>query len=90
MRRADFVAEQHGHEDLVCLDGPEFDDCIIGLAYRAGADPAFAYDVMKVIEVLMGQGMDRDSAEEWFEVNIVSAYMGDGSPVFVELNIDEA
>ena len=67
--------------DALFADG--FDDAILGLAERAG-EFLVAYDVEKCIEVLMEQGMDREEAEEYFEFNVVGAYVGENTPIFVD------
>jgi hypothetical protein len=36
-----------------------------------------------VIEILMDQGMDHDEAIEYYEFNIVGAYVGEQTPLFV-------
>jgi hypothetical protein len=41
------------------------------------------YDVDKMIETLISQGMDRDEAIEYYEFNIVGAYVGELTPIFV-------
>ena len=70
-------------EDLLFLDGPAFDAAIIGVLERFGAVPAVCYDYEKVIQVLVDQGMSLDDACEWYQFNILGAWMGDTTPVFV-------
>ena len=67
-------------EGLLFADG--FDDAIIGIAERAGMEPVVAYDVNKIIEIL-ARDMSEDEAVEYFEFNILGAYMGERTPVFV-------
>ena len=48
--------------------------------------PVALYDTAKCIAILMNRdGMSYDSAIEFFEFNVVSAWMGDGTPVFAEI-----
>jgi len=43
------------------------------------------YSVKKVLEILMTRdGMSHEEAREFYEFNIVGAYVGPGTPVFVE------
>ncbi len=70
-------------DDLLFLDGPEFDVAIVGVLERFGATDAVCYDYDKVIQVLIDQGLDADDAREWYEFNILGAWMGDTTPVFV-------
>ena len=71
------------NEEALCLDGDEFDDCIIGTAERFGMPPVAAYDFEKVIQALM-KDMDREQAEEYFDFNIIGAWVGENTPVFVQ------
>lgn len=74
------IAEGHG-EDLVFADG--YDECIIGVVERAGLPPAVCYSRSAIIKKLIDEGMSEDEAEEFFEFNIVGAYVGDRTPCFL-------
>lgn len=65
------------------MDG--YDDCIIGVAERFGMGRVIAYDTNKIIKKLMKDGMSRGEAEEWFYYNQIGSWVGEGTPVFVEL-----
>jgi len=67
--------------EMMRIDG--FDDCCIGVAERFGMEPVFAYDREKIIAKLE-KDMSRQNAEEFFEFNIAGAWVGTGTPVFVE------
>jgi hypothetical protein len=67
-------------EGLLFADG--FDDAIIGIAERIGMEPVVAYDINKIIEIL-ARDMPKEDAVEYFEFNILGAYMGERTPVFV-------
>ena len=43
------------------------------------------YDYDKCVRILMSDGMDYSEALEWMEYNVVSAYVGEGTPVFISL-----
>lgn len=61
-----------------------FDRAIVGAASRINL-MVVAYDRELVIDALVTvDGMDRDDAEEYYEFNIAGAWMGDGTPVFIE------
>lgn len=68
-------------DDVLKADG--FDDAVIGVASRCGSADVLAYDVEKIILKLMLDGMSREEAEEYFEFNIVGAYVGEYTPVFI-------
>lgn len=65
------------------LKADGFDDCITGICKRCGQDDIIAYDTTKVIAKLVAQGMDEGEAWEYFEFNIVGAYMGEMTPCFI-------
>ena len=64
------------------MDG--YDDCILGIAERYGLGRIVAYDKDKVIRKLMKDGMDRAEAEDFFYYNQIGAWVGEGTPIFIE------
>ena len=64
------------------LTGVEFNDAIMGVVERCGMTPVALYDTDKIIAVLVSKGMDQEGAEEYFNYNILGAYMGEDSPMF--------
>ena len=72
------------NEEAVTADG--FDDAFIGIAERFGQPPVVAYDREKCIQILMERdGMDYEGAEEFFSFNVIGAWVGDSTPIFVTL-----
>lgn len=76
-REIDFIAEETG-EAIMVADG--FDEAIIGLTevFRV------VYDREKCITALT-RNMSREDAEEYFEFNVADAYVGDRTPIFVDV-----
>ena len=72
--------EDLDYEGLLFADG--FDEAIIGVAERIGMEPVVAYDTNKIIEILSRE-MTEDEAVEFFEFNILGAYMGERTPIFI-------
>jgi hypothetical protein len=68
------------YPDLIKMDG--FDEAIIGVIERIGLE-AICYDLDKVIEILMEQGMDEQDAWDWYQFNMVGAWVGENTPVFL-------
>lgn len=66
-------------EVLFC-DG--YDEAIIGLG-RCFNQYKIVYDKSKIIDTLKLY-MTNEEAEEFFEFNIVGAFVGDATPVFIE------
>ena len=62
-----------------------FDKAFLGVASRFGMDDVFAYDLDKVLKILIERdGMSPDEAQEWFDYNIIGAWVGDKTPLFVK------
>jgi hypothetical protein len=72
--------EDLDYEGLLFADG--FDEAIIGVAERIGMEPVVAYDTNKIIEILSRE-MTEDEAVEYFEFNILGAYVGERTPIFI-------
>ena len=72
--------EDLDYEGLLFADG--FDEAIIGVAERIGMEPVVAYDTNKIIEILSRE-MTEDEAVEYFEFNILGAYMGERTPIYI-------
>ena len=70
-------------EDALILDG--YDDCIVGTCERFGfSEVVVAYDYNKVSKKLMDEGMTDEEAQEFFDFNIIGAWVGDKTPVFIK------
>jgi hypothetical protein len=75
---------QEEHPDKLVMTG--YDDCIIGMASRIGMEDCVAFDKDKVLEKLRKvEKMTEEDAIEWFEFNMIGAYVGETTPVFVEV-----
>jgi hypothetical protein len=73
-------------EGLLFLSEPEFDQAIVGVADRIGMSTVVVYDTTKIIDILCERdGMDREEATEFYEFNILGAYVGEQTPMFISL-----
>ncbi len=79
MNKIDLIAELY--PDALLMDG--FDDCIMGICERNGQDTIVAYDLNKVLDKLVEQGMTHAEAVEYWEFNQIGAWMGEGTPCFI-------
>jgi hypothetical protein len=71
------------HPEALFADG--FDGAIIGMCHRACRPAVVAYSRMTCIEILRMGGMGFEEAEEFFEFNVAGAWMGEQTPVFINL-----
>jgi hypothetical protein len=91
------IEEQY--EDVVFWDG--LDEAILGMAERINLS-VVAYDVDKIIEILMAdmevtedeleedrtiESMKYEMALEYYEFNIVGAWVGEYTPVHIKLSV---
>jgi hypothetical protein len=61
-----------------------FDEAILGMCIQFGQEPVVAYNYNKCIEILKNRDdMSNDEAIEYMEYNVIGAYMGVNSPVFI-------
>ena len=85
--RLDLILEGFYSEDMVILEPRDrFDSCIIGVVERFGIpERVICYDRAKVIQLNIQDGMTEEEAEEFYEYNTIGAWMGEGTPVFIDL-----
>ncbi len=70
--------------DIYKADG--FNDAIIGVDYNTGR---IAYSVSKCITILMiDEQMTELDATEWFDFKVAGAYVGEGTPVWIDDTYD--
>jgi hypothetical protein len=74
--------------DLLKADG--FDEAIIGLGRKKCSADSLVYDYDKCVAILMERdGMSHEEAVEFMEFNVVDAYVGETTPIFVEKWVEE-
>ena len=74
-------------ENVMTMDG--YNDCIIGVVSTFDGKQVIAYDIDKVITKLEERdGMSTIEAIEFFEYNMLGAWVGDHTPVFIAM-LDE-
>ena len=71
-----------GYEDVMILDGYEYDDALIGVT----TDGRAVYDFDKMVECLMNkEGWSDIDAIEWIEYNTIRSlpYFGSKAPIIM-------
>ncbi|HLA89211.1 MAG TPA: hypothetical protein VJL28_02120 [Gemmatimonadaceae bacterium] len=91
--------QQRSREDLAALVADEnpdalladgFEDAFIGLARRCGQPTLVTYDTDKCLEILIARdGMTYEEAVEYFEFNVVGAWMGPNTPLYLYRHVEE-
>jgi hypothetical protein len=69
------------NEEALFADG--FGKALVGYARRCGQPTLAVYDAGKCIEILIEMGLSRDEAIEHFEFNVVGAWVGDHTPIYM-------
>jgi hypothetical protein len=68
---------------MLLADG--FDKAFIGVGLRAGQEEIVVYDFDICVAILCERdNMDLDDAIEFMYYNVVGAWMGEGTPLFVQ------
>jgi len=63
-----------------------FDEAILGMCIQFGTAPLVAYDYEKCVNILMERdGMTKQEAVDFMEFNVIGAYVGLNTPVFIML-----
>jgi len=65
---------------LILADG--FEDAFMGVVEQYNKLPVAVYDKNKCIEILINQDMTQEEAEEFFDFNIIGAWMGERTPMY--------
>ena len=69
-------------EKLVKADGLE--DAIIGVGSRMNMPDVLIYSYNKCVKIFMEkEGWTHEEAIEWMDFNVVGAWVGDTTPIFV-------
>jgi len=80
--RREQLVDEHGLEpETLFMDG--HDSAILGVASRFGMYVVVAYDYQQVIANLVDGGMPLEEAQTWFDYNMIGAWLGDYTPLFV-------
>jgi|TARA_R100000482_G_C4989597_1_gene86792 formylmethanofuran dehydrogenase subunit E len=73
--------------DEECLTADGFEDALVGCTY--GANVVAVYDINKMIEVLIEEGIEYDDAVEFLDYNVVGAYVGEKTPQYINFVTQE-
>jgi hypothetical protein len=81
------ISEDYGDPELLFLSEEEYDEAIIGVAHRIGQEDVIAYDYNKLCEIVQKTMNNADIMEvmEYVEFNIMGAYVGERTPIFVDV-----
>ena len=73
-------SEEAIYEGVVLCDGME--EAFLGIGVQFSNSPIAVYDREKCIEIL-AKDMTYEEAEEYFEFNVIGAWVGEQTPMFL-------
>jgi hypothetical protein len=76
-----YVRDHYPH--ALIADG--HDKAMLGVLVRPGRPAVVVYDVERVIDDIVEDGVTRLEAEEFVDFNIVQAHVGPATPLFVRV-----
>jgi hypothetical protein len=78
------LSDKWGSE-LLFLEEAHYDKCIVGVVVSFGKPPVVCYDKQLLLDTMVEHGMEGwEEALEYFEFNVLGAYVGESTPVFLE------
>jgi len=82
------IRETLMEDNPAALFADGFDDAIIGVARRCSQPTLVAYSYSKAVAILCEQGLSHEEATEYMEFNVVGAWVGENTPVWI-VDVDE-
>ena len=68
---------------------PDLEPFFLGMVERSGQPPIRCYDLAQVIAKYQADGMSEEEALEYFDYNIIGAWMGETTPCFLRQPTEE-
>jgi|TARA_R100000081_G_C4670153_1_gene92073 hypothetical protein len=70
-----------------CLTADGFDDALVG--FTCGANTVAVYDMSRMIDILVAEGMEHDDAVEHIDYNVIGNYVGEKTPIYIGFVTEE-
>lgn len=70
------------------IEFPDLTPARLGLVHRFGQPPILCYDLAKVLARYEADGMTPEEAMEFFNFNVIGAWVGETTPCFLETEVD--
>lgn len=87
MTKTSIIREVLADENSQALTADGLDSALVGIARRCGQPTLAVYDIDKCIEHFISEGMSHEEAVEYFEFNVVGAWMGEHTPLYCDFNL---
>lgn len=78
------IKERLAEENSEALLADGLEGALVGIGHRCGQPALAVYDCERIIDVLVERdGMTREEAAEHMDFNIVGAWVGENTPIFL-------
>lgn len=74
-------------DDMIVYD--DLEPYFVGIVEQYGRPPIRCYDLVQVLSSYMRDGMTFEEAVEFFEFNVIGAWVGESTPCFVRPPTEE-
>jgi hypothetical protein len=81
MNKIDMMMDDMFDDGEIILTADGFDDAFVGIGIQFNR-PIAVYDYAKCISILAKE-MDYEDAVEFFEFNVIGAWVGEQTPIFL-------
>lgn len=78
------ILQDYPEGEFLRMTEGNFDAAIIGVDQDG---ERLIYDSTSVVQVLINEGMDEEDAWDYFYYNIAGAYVGENTPMFIQLYV---
>lgn len=78
------ILQDYPEGEFLRMTEGNFDAAIIGVDQDG---ERLIYDSTSVVQVLINEGMDEEDAWDYFYYNIAGAYVGENTPLFIQLYV---
>ena len=70
-----------------CLTADGFEAALVG--FTCGTNTVAVYDISRMIDILVDEGMERNDAVEHIDYNVIGSYVGDKTPIYIGFVTEE-
>jgi len=86
MKKFKIIMDQLIEENPEALLADGFESALMGIARRTGQPSLAVYDTNKCVKILVKKNnMTYEEAIEFFDFNVAGAWMGENTPVFLDI-----
>ena len=77
-----FLEDYYPEDEVTVADGME--PAFVGVVKLSGGLLLAVYHQQRCVDTLVSRGMSQEEALEWFDFNVIGAYVGECTPLFID------